>query len=74
MPAYVENGERGPLGCAVLDISAKSARIEAANVALPDSFIPVLKLSSNVRRRCKVIWRSGYTAGVLFVPWNSNVD
>lgn len=70
VPVYIENGEREPLGCAVLNISAKGARIEAADIALSDYFILILKLSSFMRRRCKVVWRSGYSAGVHFTSWN----
>jgi hypothetical protein len=70
VPVYIENGEREPLACAVFDISAKGARIDAADIALSESFVLILKLNSYMRRRCKVVWRSGYTAGILFVLWN----
>jgi putative hemolysin len=58
-----------PLPCLVVDLAPNSARIDAAGISLPDTFVILMKLSTNVRRCCKVIWRAGYIAGVRFLPW-----
>ena len=64
--ASVEQQYGDPLPCQILDMSVISARLDAAGVALPDDFVLTMKLRSNVQRTCRVIWRSGYAAGVKF--------
>ena len=61
-------GEAFP--CQVLNLSMNSARIHAADLALPDTFVVMMKLNTNIRKYCKIIWRSGYCAGVQFLPWS----
>lgn len=64
--AFVERQYGDPLPCQILDMSLVSARIDAGEMALPDTFVLTMKLSSNVQRTCSVVWRSGYAAGVKF--------
>lgn len=55
-----------PFGCQISDLSLVGARIEASDLALPNNFIVVMKLNSNVPRECRVVWRAGYAVGVSF--------
>ena len=55
-----------PLDCMVSDISQTGARILIdASVNLPPEF--TLLLSQNVKRQCKIVWRSEKQVGVRFL-------
>ena len=71
VPAFIERHRADSFSCRVFDLSANSARIAANDIALPDSFVLVLKLRWNMRRNCKVVWRNGYVAAVQFVAWRA---
>ena len=60
-------GDGAPIRCWLCDISKGGARL-ATNQAsgLPDEFI--LELSSELRRWCRVVWRTQEEAGVRFTP------
>ena len=66
-PAWIETGQKELLPCAVRDMTLKGARLRAPDVALPDEFTLRLDASSSLKRRCKVIWRRGFSVGVKFV-------
>jgi hypothetical protein len=66
-PAWVESANRKPLQCTVLDMTLKGARLRAPDMALPDEFTLLLDYHSSFKRRCKVIWRRGFTVGLEFV-------
>lgn len=66
LAAYVARQYGDPLPCQILDMSLVSARLDTTGLALPDTFVLTIKLSSNVQRTCKVVWRSGEAAGVVF--------
>jgi hypothetical protein len=63
---------RGPdetaVPCVVYDMSILGACITAADFALPKVFTLFFDRSGSVRRRCKVLWRNGFTVGVRFIP------
>jgi hypothetical protein len=52
----------------VYDMSIFGASIMAADFALPKVFTVFFDRSGSVRRRCKVVWRNGFTVGVRFIP------
>ena len=64
--AFVERQYGDPLPCQIRDMSLISAGLDASELALPDTFVLTMKLSSNIQRSCSVVWRSGYAAGVKF--------
>ena len=66
-PAWVESVHRDPLECVVIDMTLNGAQLRAPNVALPDEFTLLLDNNSSLKRRCKVIWRKGFTVGLKFV-------
>ncbi len=54
--------------CAVIDVSEGGARIAVlASDMVPDEFLLRLSASSDVSRRCKVVWRKEDEVGVTFV-------
>jgi len=65
--ASLKSGEpEPPLDCMVSDISQTGARILIdASVNLPPEF--TLLLSQNVKRQCKIVWRSEKQVGVRFL-------
>jgi hypothetical protein len=67
VPAFIEDHHGESFPCRVIDLAPNSARIEATGLALPDTLI--LKLSWNVQRHCRVVWREGYVAGLQFRIW-----
>lgn len=66
-PAWVERADKEALLCTVLDFTLKGARLRAPAVALPNEFTLLLDHHSSFKRRCKVIWRRGFTVGLEFV-------
>jgi hypothetical protein len=58
-----------PRPCQVRDISAGGARITVFTdtQAIPETFNLLLSASSNVRRACRVAWRSPSEIGVQFL-------
>jgi hypothetical protein len=56
-----------PIRCWLCDISKGGARLATSQASgLPDEFI--LELSSELRRWCRVVWRTQEEAGVRFTP------
>ena len=54
--------------CAVLDVSEDGARILlASEVALPQEFSLVFTRYGRIRRRCRMVWRSGVEVGVEYL-------
>ena len=51
----------------IYDDIYNGAQLRAPNVALPDEFTLLLDNNSSLKRRCKVIWRKGFTVGLKFV-------
>jgi hypothetical protein len=71
-PAWVESAHRKPLQCTVLEFTLKGARLRAPYMALPNEFTLLLDQHSSFKRRCKVIWRKGFTVGLeFFYPRNT---
>jgi PilZ domain len=66
-PAWVESADREPLECVVVDMTLKGAQLRAPNAALPNEFTVLLDNKSSLKRRCRVIWRKGFTVGLEFV-------
>ena len=66
MPSRSEEAHADQLPCRILDLTINSVRLEADQIDLPDGYVVVMKLSTHVRRFCKVVWRVGYQAGVRF--------
>lgn len=66
-PAWIEREDRDPLHCTVKDMTIRGARVYAPDTALPDEFVLLLDEKCRVKRRCKVVWREIFTAGVQFV-------
>ncbi len=55
--------------CVMHDVSAGGACLESKTPdAVPDNFILVLSHDGQLRRQCSVVWRSGSTMGVEFIP------
>jgi hypothetical protein len=55
--------------CLLFDVSATGARLKVeTSVTLPDQFILLLSHNGQLRRRCKMAWRSGSAVGVQFIP------
>jgi PilZ domain len=65
--AWVERAGEEPLECVVVDMTIKGARLRAPNAAIPNEFMLLLDNKSSLKRRCKVIWRKGFTVGLEFV-------
>ena len=62
----IETGSGPATNCWLADISQTGARLAVASSAnLPDEF--TLALSAEMRRRCRVVWRTGQALGVQFV-------
>ena len=54
--------------CALMDVSQSGARLAVLAIDLvPDEFLLTFSKSSDVSRRCKVIWRKDDEVGVTFV-------
>ncbi len=55
------------------DVSATGAKLEVVKaeaeeqLVLPDEFTLLLSKSGNVRRQCKISWRSENAVGVRFI-------
>jgi len=65
-PAVIEAGERP---CMISDMSSTGAKLTIGDDApIPDEFHLLLSRDGNARRRCRVIWRKGFYAGVKFLP------
>jgi hypothetical protein len=67
-PAVILNNNGSILGsCTILDVSASGAKLQPrAPTEVPDDFILVLSKDAQVRRRCKIAWRSEAAIGVRF--------
>jgi hypothetical protein len=65
--AWVETAQKKLSPCTVLNMTLKGARVRAPDLALPAEFTLVLDDKSSLKRRCKVVWRSGVLVGVEFV-------
>ena len=64
--AFVYLDSRAPLlDCDVVNISEGGARI-SCNTMLPTHFVLFLVKDGSDRRACKVVWRDGLEAGVIF--------
>jgi hypothetical protein len=62
-------GSKGqaPRACLIADISETGAKVMFdREIELPDRFILMLTSNGNARRVCRVVWRTGLTAGVEF--------
>src|SRR5258708_39630643 len=61
------DGTSSPQPCAIADISETGARIMLEKeCALPERFILLLSRGGEARRHCRLVWRSGLSAGVEF--------
>jgi hypothetical protein len=67
-PAWVDAGAQGARqDCLLVDISDTGARLElAAPAAMPETFRLLLSAGGEVRRECRVVWRSATQVGVQF--------
>lgn len=60
----LQNGQR--ISCSLADISRSGARIVVEDPdSLPDEFVLVVK--DDLRRKCKVVARTGNNLGLVFV-------
>lgn len=66
-PAWVESAHQELVQCEVLDMALAGARLVVPDAALPSEFTLLLDANARLKRRCKVVWRDGFTAGVEFV-------
>jgi PilZ domain len=66
-PAWVEGAHEARLECQVTDMTLAGARLCAPNAALPHEFTLLLDAKSSLKRRCKVVWRNGFTVGLEFI-------
>jgi len=67
--AWIDIGD-GSLSrhCAVLNVSEEGARIKLApGVILPQEFSLVFTRYGIIRRRCRMVWRSGAEVGVIYL-------
>ena len=56
-----------PRPCSIADISETGARIMlASECELPERFILLLTPSGEARRHCRLVWKTGLSAGVAF--------
>jgi hypothetical protein len=54
--------------CVVVDLSESGAKLKVlATQNIPDEFSLLIGGHSEVKRRCRVVWRSGSTIGVQFL-------
>jgi hypothetical protein len=61
----IETGNSVPIECRLSDLSQSGARLVVGDSgSVPEEF--VLALSSDLRRWCRVVWRSGQNVGVHF--------
>jgi hypothetical protein len=67
--AWIDLGDGTPPRlCAVLDVSEDGARVLLASaVALPEEFSLVFTKYGTIRRRCRLVWRSGAEFGVNYL-------
>jgi len=67
-PAWVDLGAQGAKhDCVLVDISDTGARLElAAPAAMPETFRLLLSAGGEVRRECRIVWRSSNQVGVQF--------
>jgi hypothetical protein len=64
--AFVYLDSRTPLlDCEVVNISESGARVSCKTM-LPTHFVLFLVKDGSDRRACKVLWRDGFDAGVVF--------
>ena len=66
--AWIDLGPAAaPQLCSVLDVSEEGARLLlASEVSLPQEFSLVFTRYGMIRRRCRLIWRSGAELGVSY--------
>jgi PilZ domain-containing protein len=67
--AVVHGGDDRPLRpCFVRNVSATGANIGMESASdVPDEFILILTRGGDVRRRCRIVWRSEKALGVRFL-------
>jgi hypothetical protein len=54
--------------CAIVELSETGAKLKVLSTqTVPDEFSLLIGGHSEVKRRCRVVWRSGTTLGVQFV-------
>lgn len=66
-PAWVEGAHQELLKCEVLDMTLAGARLVVPDTALPNEFTLLLDANARLKRRCKIIWRDGFIAGLEFI-------
>ena len=60
-------GGGSPGACVIVDISETGAQLEVpVGAEIPIEFALLIGGNANVRRRCRVVWRSGNRVGVQF--------
>lgn len=67
--AVVHGGDGQPLRpCFVRNVSATGANIgmDSSTSGIPDEFVLILTRAGDVRRRCRIVWRSEKALGVRF--------
>ena len=67
-PAQIHFGEGAPShACVIIDMSETGAQLEIPSEAeLPPEFWLLVGGNANVRRQCRIVWRSGNRMGVRF--------
>jgi hypothetical protein len=68
--ALIDTGEGTlPLHCTVLNVSEDGARVLLTSywIPLPEEFSLVFTRYGMIRRRCRMVWRSGADVGVTYV-------
>jgi hypothetical protein len=67
--AVMHGGDDRPLArCLVRNVSATGANIGMESASdVPDEFTLILTRGGDVRRRCRIVWRSGKALGVRFL-------
>lgn len=59
--------EHGAGACVIVDMSETGAQLEVpANAEVPAEFSLLIGGNASVRRRCRLVWRSGTRIGVRF--------
>jgi hypothetical protein len=67
-PAWVDAGGGAKRDCVLVDISESGARLALeAPAEIPETFCLFLSPGGEVRRDCRIAWRSDKQVGVQFV-------
>jgi hypothetical protein len=69
LTAMILNGDKSMVGlCTMLNMSSTGAMIKPPlETEVPNEFILLLSKDGNVRRRCKILWRTDTAIGVQFI-------